>query len=71
MDQLTKYRQALEKIASLSEVREMRGGIADCLGVPNHLVHDGWVPIPPMVKVGLDYAANIARKALNENQQET
>ena len=63
-----KYKSALGVIAKLSEVTEIRGGFSD-LGVPNHLIKEGgWVPINPSFKAGLEYAANIAKKALKNEK---
>ena len=61
-----RLRSALGTIAALANVTQIRGPLEN-LGVPDHLVDtDGWGPIPPDVKRGLDYAAKIARKALEK-----
>lgn len=62
-----RYRDALEEIAALSGVTEVRGPLED-IGVPDHMVkEDGWVPIHPRLKYGLCYAARIAKAALDDS----
>lgn len=62
------YRVALEQIAALSGVTEVRGPLED-IGVPDHMVkEDGWVPIHPRLKAGLCHAAKIAKDALDSNR---
>lgn len=61
---LERYRAALKEIATLANVTEIRGGLYDMF-TPEHLIKEGgWVPLPPGVKRGLEYAADIARQAL-------
>lgn len=60
-----KYKKALEKIYSLKDVKEIKGGFYD-VGVPEHLVSgDGFVPIPVMFKNALVYVSKIAKEALD------
>jgi hypothetical protein len=58
--------KALRDIKALHDCKEIRG-LAWDIGVPRQDVKPGgWVPIPPEVRVGLQYAARIAAKALDE-----
>ena len=57
--------EALERIAALDKITEIRGHLEDVF-VPEHLVKEGgWVPVHPRIKAGLDYAAGIAKQALS------
>ena len=63
---IRRYHDALESIAKLADVKEVRGPLED-LGTPEHLVKDGgWVSIHPQMKRGLCHAANIAKTALDD-----
>lgn len=56
---------ALERIAALANVTEVRGGMED-IDVPDHMVKEGgWVPIHPRLKLGLEIAAKMAQEALD------
>jgi hypothetical protein len=64
-DLLGAYRAALEKIANLENVNEVRGPL-ETIGVPDHIIKDGgWVPIHPRTKQGIMVAVKIAKDALN------
>ena len=61
---LERAMDALRKIAELDKATQVRGLLEDT-GVPDKFVDEGgWVPIHPQMKRGLEYAARIARKAL-------
>ena len=74
MDKMSKqqqrYRTALEQIAALEHVTEVRGPLEHWF-TPDHLVDtEGWGPIKPEVKQGLTIAAHIAKKALSPIKEE-
>ena len=54
----------LTEIARLSDVTEIRGAFEDVGAPEHHVTKDGWVPIDPRTKRGLDFAARIAQQAL-------
>ncbi len=59
------YRQALEEIAALAHVTQWRGGDVHWL-TPDHMLdEDGYGPIHPAFKRGLEHAARIAQKSLD------
>ena len=62
-----RFRDALEKIAAMESVKEVRGGFEEYC-TPDHLVKEGgWVPIHPRTKQGIMIAVRIAKKALEED----
>jgi len=66
VSQVLAYRDALERIAALAHVTQIRGALED-IGVLDALVSpDGWVIIDPRTKRGLVYAAQIAQAALTK-----
>ena len=59
-----RLRNALEHIASLDKVTEIRGEFKDIGALEHNVTPDGFVPIHPRTLEGLFYAANIAKMAL-------
>lgn len=65
------YKDALQKIAELRNVTQIRGPLED-MGVPDHYIEEGgWVPIHPQMLRGLQYAARIAEQALSDAENIT
>lgn len=63
---IEKYHIALQQIANLANVTQSRG-VFEQMFTPDGLIDDdGFGPIHPKLKQGLEYAARIARKALEE-----
>ena len=60
------YQKALEEIANLANVTEVRGPMEGWF-TPDHLVSDdGFVPIDPRFKRGMVHVAVIAARALGD-----
>jgi len=66
MTKLEIYQQALEQIAALKSATQSRGALEQ-FDTPDPLIDsDGWGPIRPQFKEGLEFAARIAERALQE-----
>ena len=63
MSEIEIFRKALEEIAALENVTQTKG-LLEHDSTPEYLVQNGWGPIHPQMKRGLNFAAKIAIEAL-------